>query len=849
MKYDYTGIEKKWRDKLTSCKISDESLLSNENHLTSGKKNYYVLSMLPYPSGRLHMGHIRNYTIGDVIARRKKLCGYNVLQPIGWDSFGMPAENAAIGGKSHPAEWTVQNIQNMKQQLQSMGYMYDWSREISTCSKEYYSHEQKIFLEMYRKGIIYRTKSYVNWDPVDQTVLANEQVIDGKGWRSGARIEKRILEQWSVKITDYAEKLLQSLDDLRGYWPDNVIKMQENWIGKSIGALIDFKIADSDDVVQIYTTRPDTLYGSSFVALAADHELSKKIAIDNEDIQSFITKCKQIDTSEEAMSKMEKLGFDTGLKAINPLSGRKIPIFVANFVLMDYGTGAIFGCPAHDQRDHEFAAKYKLEVIPVIRCDHDCVAEPYTGDGIHINSEFLNNLNTEQAKQKIIDKIEEIGIGEAKTMYRLRDWLVSRQRYWGCPIPIIHCDKCGMTEAELPVVLPDNVVIDGNGNPLEKSEWKHVECPKCGGNALRETDTLDTFFESSWYFLRYLSPHNSDEAFSRALADMCMPVDICIGGVEHAVLHLLYARFFMIVLAELGYISDIKTPFSNLLTQGMVCHKVYKTESGEYVYPEDVIKGQDGSLSDKTGRKIIELPCEKMSKSKKNIVSPDDMIKKYGVDALRLFILSDTPPEKNFDWNDDALEGSSKFLNRVYKMCCTIGVYKDDQLCGTLDKNDAQKFGTNSDLIKTAHQYLRRINESYDTYSFNKSIALCRELFNVIEGNWSSNTKETVISAIDIFLMSMYAICPYLTSEIWSSMHNGECLQDRLEIKVDERLSAADSITIVVQLNGKTKDKFECIVDADNEIITEKALNILNINRQDAKNIIVVKGRLVNVVM
>ena len=830
MPYNHKSIESKWTSKLTSYTMHNDNL----------HKKYYVLSMLPYPSGKLHMGHIRNYTIGDVIARYKKLQGYDVIHPIGWDSFGMPAENAAIGGGNHPKTWTEQNIAHMRQQLKTMGYMYDWGREISTCSDNYYSQEQKIFLEMYRKGIIYRKKSYVNWDPVDQTVLANEQVIDGKGWRSGAPVEKKLLEQWSVNITAYAEQLLQSLEELKGHWPDNVIKMQENWIGKSVGAMVDFQIKDSDRKIQIYTTRPDTLFGSSFVAISADHDLSKELAADNDKIDAFREECKQIDTTEEAMSKMEKLGIDTGLKAINPITKQEIPVYIANFVLMDYGTGAIFGCPAHDERDHDFATKYGLTITPVIECGHDCSKEPYTEDGPHINSDFLNGLNTAEAKTKAIEWLESNNAGQAKTMYRLRDWLVSRQRYWGCPIPIIHCPHCGMVEAELPVLLPEDVTIDGNGNPLEKSSWSNTKCPKCGSDAKRETDTLDTFFESSWYYLRYLSPYH-DYPFEQLVADHCMPVDICIGGVEHAVLHLLYARFFMIVLHELGYISDNKPPFKKLLTQGMVCHKLYRNELGEYVYPDEVARKEDG-LFDEQGNRVTELPYEKMSKSKKNVVSPDAMTEKYGVDAMRLFILSDTPPEKNFDWNDDALDGSWRFLNRIYKLCCELGVY------GDCNNNDIS-FGTGDGLIKTAHQYLQRIYDSYDSISLNKTIALCRELFNAIEKDWRGCSKEVVFGALDIFVMSLYPFCPFICSDIWSLLHDGEFVQDSCLIPVDSDLASVNSITIVVQLNGKTKGKFECSVDASEDILRDEAVKLLGIDAASVKRCIVVKGRLVNVVV
>lgn len=828
--YNFRATEKKWAKFFQEYSISNEELLKNKD------KIFYVLEMLPYPSGKLHMGHVRNYTIGDIVARYKKMLGFSVIHPMGWDSFGMPAENAAMKEGGHPKKWTNDNITSMKEQLKPLGFMYDWSREVSTCSEEYYAKEQQIFLDLYKKGLVYRKKSYVNWDPVDQTVLANEQVINGKGWRSGAEVEKKMLEQWSVKITHYAEELLDGLRDLEGHWPEKVIKMQENWIGKSKGAIVNFERLDNNQTIRIFTTRPDTLFGASFIAISPDHELAQELAKTNVAVRDFISECKKTATTEEALEKAEKKGLFTGIYVKHPvIDGEKLPVYIANFVLIDYGTGAVFACPAHDERDFEFAKKYNLPIIPVIETDERL---PYTGDGKHINSEYLNGMNTTEAKSCMIRKLEEMGIGKEKVTYRLRDWLVSRQRYWGCPIPIIHCEHCGNVPAPLPVLLPEDVTFDGRGNPLEKHPtWKHVKCPTCGGDALRDTDTLDTFFESSWYYLRYLDPHYR-EAINKEIADVAMPVDICIGGIEHAVLHLLYARFFMLVLRDMGYIS-VKVPFKNLLTQGMVCHKSYLNANGEWLYPDEVQKGMDGKLIDEDGNPVTVFPSEKMSKSKKNTVSPQKIIDSHGVDAVRLFIVSDTPPEKDFEWNTEALDGSWRFLNRVWKIFNQV-----------LEKTQQNQTGDDS-LIKTTHVFLKKITENYESISLNKSVALAREFFNKIEQSLENASAESICFAFENFIKVMTPITPYICHDMWDILKKFEPIRNESWPEIDEKLASIDTVTIAVQVNGKLRGTFEIEKDAENEVLEQNAKDLLKetISPDSIKKIIVVKNRIVNVVV
>ncbi|MBX9744644.1 MAG: leucine--tRNA ligase, partial [Chlamydiales bacterium] len=630
---------------------------------------YYVLEMFPYPSGRLHMGHVRNYIIGDVFARFKRALGYSVLHPMGWDAFGLPAENAAIQHGVHPRTWTLQNIKLMREELQSLGISYDWSREILTCSPDYYSHEQKIFLDFLKQGIAYRKESFVNWDPVEGTVLANEQVIDGKGWRSGSPIERRKLFQWFLRITDFSQDLLDDLKHLN-HWPEQVKTMQINWIGRSEGARILFSLIETDQILEVFTTRPDTIFGASFLGISSDHPFVERLAKKDPALQTFITECRARGTSQKEIETAEKKGFNTNFTVQHPfLKNHSLPLYVANFVLMDYGTGVIFGCPAHDERDYEFAVKYQLPILPVIKAPND-EPSPYDGDGVLINSSFLNGLTVEQAKKEIIHRLVSKKLGKPEISYKLRDWGISRQRYWGCPIPIIHCSTCGIVpvpEQHLPVKLPEDVVFDQSGNPLDlHPTWKYVDCPTCGQAAERETDTFDTFFESSWYFARFCSPHESTP-FNKEMAEFWMPVDQYIGGIEHAILHLLYSRFFTKALKKCGY-WDLSEPFQNLLTQGMVCHETYRDQAGVWIYPHEVekrdghfVKISDGSLV-KIGR------SEKMSKSKCNVVPAAKIVEEYGADTARLFMLSDSPPERDFEWSEAGIEGSWRYLNKVWRL-------------------------------------------------------------------------------------------------------------------------------------------------------------------------------------
>jgi leucyl-tRNA synthetase len=825
--YDFKSIQCKWQDELAGFSVSNAEILSS-------KDACYILEMLPYPSGKFHMGHVRNYTIGDVVARRKRMEGYKVIHPIGWDSFGMPAENAAMSNGNHPRKWTVSNISDMAEQLRCFGYMYDWKREISTCSAEYYTQEQKIFLDFYKLGLVYRKRSYVNWDPVDQTVLANEQVIDGRGWRSGAVVEKKFLEQWSIRITAYAEGLLAGLEDLRGVWPDKVLKMQENWIGKSSGAIVNFKLVESDENIIVFTTRPDTLFGASFIAISPDHKIAKRLAQTDDTVRNFVDECSRMSTTEEAIEKAEKKGIFTGLHVRHPvMPGEVLMVYIANFVVIDYGTGAVFGCPAHDERDFEFATKYGLPIIPVIDTEDPL---PYVGDGPHINSQFLDGLHLDEAKERMILYIEELGIGHRETTYRLRDWLVSRQRYWGCPIPIIRCPKCGDVPADSPVLLPDDVEFDGKGNPLEKHPtWKYVKCPRCGEDAIRETDTLDTFFESSWYFLRYLDPQLTTP-INMEMERAALPVDLYIGGVEHAVLHLLYARFFMLALRDAGYVSG-SIPFKALLTQGMVTHKAYKNNAGEWVYPSDVVRDANGNMIDGSGNPVTEYPAEKMSKSKKNVVSSESIIDSHGVDAVRLFTVSDTPPEKDFEWNTDALDGAVRFLRRVWKVFSTLSSSREQH--------------GNTILLKTTHMYIKQISEKYETNSLNKVVALLREFFNEIEDNVETEDEGSLLSAFETFTKMLYPMVPFICHEMWAMLGHTTKISDEPWPQYDEKLAAVETVTIAIQVNGRMRGTFTVEKDADDELVIQRAFEALGdkYDRSSAKKIFVVQNRIVNVVL
>ena len=739
-RYDPQAAEEKWR---AAWEAAD--LFRTKTPAEAGDApKAYVLEMFPYPSGRLHMGHVRNYAMGDVVARYKRANGHNVLHPMGWDAFGMPAENAAMQNKVHPGEWTYQNIDAMRAQFKKLGLSLDWSREFATCDAEYYGDQQALFLKFLEKGLVYRKASKVNWDPVDQTVLANEQVIDGKGWRSGAVVEQRELTQWFFKITEYADDLLESVLQL-DRWPEKVRTMQANWIGRSNGLQMRFPFAGDApdgfaDGVEVFTTRPDTLFGASFIALSPDHPLTLQLAETSDALQDFRAKCAQIGTSEEAIEKAEKLGHDTGLTVKHPFEDRELPVWVANFVLMGYGTGAVFACPAHDQRDVDFARKFDLPVIPVVlppEAEADTFAvetDAYTGPGTIFNSGFLDGLDIDTAKDTAISKIEEMGLGARTVNYRLRDWGVSRQRYWGCPIPVVHCEECGVVpvpEDQLPVRLPDDVSFDTPGNPLEHHpSWKHVACPKCGKPARRETDTLDTFVDSSWYYARFASVSDLEE---RAY---WLPVDQYVGGVEHAVLHLLYARFFSRAMRDVG-VLDLPSgePFAGLFTQGMVTHETYKSAEGAWLQPAEVEQRDGNWIEIATGAPATVGPIEKMSKSKKNTVDPDTIIAKFGADVARWFVLSDSPPERDVEWTQSGVEGSARFAQRLWSVFDAL----PDGAAAPAD--DAASLA----LRKTSHKAVAAIDKAIEEFRFNSAVATIHEWVSALkkaENVWRRSTRR-----------------------------------------------------------------------------------------------------------
>lgn len=848
-----TRWQKRWEEEKTFAVSDDDS-----------RPKYYVLEMFPYPSGNIHMGHVRNYTLGDVLARYKRAQGFNVLHPMGWDAFGLPAENAAIEKNVHPATWTYKNIETMREQLKAIGLSYDWSREFATCDANYYQHEQRFFLEMLERGLVYRKESFVNWDPVDNTVLANEQVIDGKGWRSGAPVERRKLSQWFMKITAYGEDLLSELEQLNG-WPDKVRIMQEKWIGKSYGALVNFRIESresriEEEEIEVYTTRPDTLFGMSFLAVSPNHPIAVQLSTLDSRLSEFIEECSQLGTSEEAIEKAEKKGFDTGLRARHPFMDKTFPVYVANFVLMDYGTGAVFGCPAHDQRDFDFAKKYNLDITTVVspmkEAEHtfEVLSEAYTGDGVMINSDFLNGLDTATAKEKMIKALEEKGAGTRKTNFRLRDWGVSRQRYWGCPIPIIHCESCGIVPVpkdQLPVKLPEDVTFDQPGNPLARHPtWKHVTCPKCSKPAVRETDTFDTFFESSWYFIRYASPH-SKEGIDKELAKKWLPADCYIGGIEHAVLHLLYSRFFTRALKECGYL-DIKEPFTTLKTQGMVVHETYQSEEGAWLLPEEVVKNDAGQfVHEKTGKKVTVGRIEKMSKSKKNVVDPNRIIDAYGADTARLFMLSDSPPERDLEWTDAGIDGAWRYVNRLWKL---VQDNKDAVLFAKGDLAAIQ----DAELLKKRkliHYTIDQVTRTIDWFHYNKAVALIRELSNALgEINCVSSNEAALVMKEGLETLTLLAapLLPHLAEALWEELgHPGGIIKTTWP-KADPALLTEDTVTVAVQLNGKLRGTIDLPKDCDKAVAEKEALAfpklVSAMEGKSVKKVIVVPNKIINVV-
>ncbi len=860
-RYNFKEVEPKWQKAWADA---DCFVASGDG----SKPKYFVLEMFPYPSGRLHMGHVRNYTLGDVVARFRKAQGCDVLHPMGWDSFGLPAENAALERGVHPGTWTRQNIADMREQFGPLGLSLDWSREISTCEPEYYRHEQKMFLDFIKAGLAYRKESWVNWDPVENTVLANEQVVDGKGWRSGVAVERRKLNQWFLKITDYAEDLLAAIETLER-WPDKVRLMQHNWIGRSEGARLKWPVLQPDgvelpDKLEVFTTRPDTLFGASFCAISPNHPLAAQLAETNTALAAFVADCNRLGTSEEAIEKAEKKGFDTGLTAQHPFDPDwEVPVYVANFVLMDYGTGAIFGCPAHDQRDLDFARKYDLPVLCVVAPkDADSAAfateieagkEAFTGDGVAVKSEFMNGMAVDDAKRAAIEKIKTDGFGEGVVQYRLRDWGVSRQRYWGCPIPIIHCDDCGavpVPDADLPVTLPDDVTFDQPGNPLARHPtWKKVSCPGCGKDAERETDTFDTFFESSWYFARFCDPKNETLGFDKAAANQWLPVDQYIGGVEHAVLHLLYARFFTRALKTCGYL-DVAEPFDGLFTQGMVGHETYKNADGAWLSPDQVTINDSGdAVHNDDGTAVSVGRSEKMSKSKKNTVDPAGIIETYGADAARLFMLSDSPPERDMEWTDSGIEGAWRYLNRLWRM-----VAETSADTGPLPALDAMDTAA-AEIVKASHKAIAQVTEALETFRYNAAVAHIREFSNTVgeldvELNGAGPARRF---AVETLARLANPLMPHITEEMWAALGGDGLLADQAWPSHDPALLVEDSVTLAVQVNGKMRGTIDVAADADKESCESAALALPTVQAQmdgkQVRKVIVIPGKIVNIVV
>ena len=854
-RYNVKQNEQKWQSAWDTNNCFD---VSEDSDLPK----YYVLEMFPYPSGRIHMGHVRNYTLGDVVARYKKASGFNVLHPMGWDAFGLPAENAAIANNTHPAKWTRENIATMRAQLKTMGLAYDWSREITTCEPEYYQHEQKMFLDFLEHDLVYRKESWVNWDPVENTVLANEQVIDGRGWRSGELVEKRKLSQWFLKITEFADDLLDELGNLER-WPDRVRLMQENWIGKSEGAHISFAMAGREDKLEVYTTRPDTLFGASFCAIAANHPLALELAESSPELKAFIEECNRMGTSEVAIETAEKLGFDTGLKAVQPLEGESdLPIYVANFVLMDYGTGAIFGCPGHDQRDLDFARKYDLPVVPVVApkdvdaSSFEIGTEAYTDEGVLINSGFLDGMEINAAKSAMIEFLEGKHCGTGATNYRLRDWGVSRQRYWGCPIPIIHCETCGIIPvpaSELPVILPEDVDLSVAGNPLDRhATWKHVDCPTCAKPATRETDTFDTFFESSWYYARFASPHHTESGFDKAAADYWLPVDQYIGGVEHAVLHLLYSRFFTRALKQCGYL-EVKEPFAGLMTQGMVCHQTFKDAHGKWLLPTDVEKRGGDLVHVETGEPVTAGRTVKMSKSMRNVVDPENIIGTYGADTARLFMLSDSPPDRDLDWTDSGIEGAWRYINKLWR-----GVFTPPHAIASLGSTMPELGDTAEEMHRLCHKTIAGVSHDLDRFHFNKAVARIREMTNALEaldGDGGDNGDHAWVRRFGWETLCKLSgpMIPHLAEELWHGLGHDTLLVNQPWPVAESAFLVEDTVEVAIQVNGKLRGTVNLPKDCDQAVAEEAAFEIEGLKNaiagKQVRKVIFVVNRIINVVV
>jgi leucyl-tRNA synthetase len=874
-RYNARDAEARWQ------KIWDErSIFATKND--DPRKKYYVLEMFPYPSGRIHMGHVRNYTMGDVVARFKRAMGFNVLHPMGWDAFGMPAENAAMERKVHPKEWTYANIASMKAQLKSMGLSLDWSREIATCDPSYYKHQQKMFLDFLRAGLVERKQSKVNWDPVDNTVLANEQVIDGRGWRSGALVEQRELTQWFFAITKFAPSLLAALDTL-DRWPDKVRLMQKNWIGRSEGPLVRFALdakttPDGESGLEIFTTRPDTLFGAKFMALAPDHPLATAAAKKNPALAKFIEDCRHHGTAQAEIDTAEKKGFDTGIKAVHPFDPTwTLPVYVANFILMDYGTGAIFGCPAHDQRDLDFVNTYGLGNVPVV-CPPGqdpktfvITDTAYDGDGTMINSRFLDGMTIAEAKEEVARRLEHATasnrpVAQRQVNFRLRDWGISRQRYWGCPIPIIHCDKCGVVpvpEKDLPVTLPEDVTFNRPGNPLDHHPtWKHVACPQCGGKARRETDTMDTFVDSSWYFERFTDPWITTAPTERPMVDDWMPVDQYIGGIEHAILHLLYSRFFTRAMKATGHIG-LEEPFAGLFTQGMVVHETYRTKSGEWVTPAEVKIEADGEVRRATlittGEEVEIGAIEKMSKSKRNTVDPDEIIAGYGADVARWFMLSDSPPERDVEWTERGVQGAFRFAQRLWRV---VGEAAEIAHSAP-DARPSQFSRPAMALRKATHSALAKVTDDIEKLHFNVCVAAIYEFANKISdviGDMGSDEgaaatpdfRWAMREAVNVLVQLFNPMMPHLAEECWSLLGHQSLAAEGAWPKAERELLIETTMTLPVQINGKKRADVTVARDAKSADIEAAVLALDAVKKalegKAPKKVIVVPQRIVNVV-
>ena len=843
-RYNFKAVENKWQ------KLWEENKVFQTN-LDQDKEKFYCLEMFPYPSGKIHMGHVRNYTIGDVLSRYKKLRGFNVLHPMGWDAFGMPAENAARENKLDPKEWTNKNIFTMKKQLKKLGLSIDWEREISTCDVDYYKHQQTFFLELYKKGLVYRKENYVNWDPIDQTVLANEQVIDGKGWRSGATVERKKLSQWFFNISKFSQDLLDGLEEL-GTWPNKVKTMQKNWIGKSFGCEIDFKVHGELPVknIKCFTTRPDTLFGFSFLALSVDHEISKFYE-NNDEFIKFKEECSKTGTTEEAIAVGEKIGFKTNLAAENPLNpSQKVPIFFANFVLMDYGFGAVFGCPAHDQRDFDFAKKYNLEIITVVRPysekdNFEVSKEAFTGAGIIINSEFLNGLDApEKSIIETISILEKRKLGKKKVNYRLKDWGVSRQRYWGCPIPIAYDDKGKahpIPDDMLPVKLPENIDLSVKGNPLDsQKDWKEITID--GKNFIRETDTLDTFVCSSWYYLRFCSPKETKYGFSKKEIDYWMPVDQYIGGVEHAILHLLYSRFFMRALDHDNKNFDIKEPFKSLFTQGMVCHETYKDENNNWLSPDEVEKIGNKFISKNDKNKIVEVgPSESMSKSKKNVIDPEFIINNYGADSVRLFILSDSPPEKDVQWSEQGMVSSYKFIQKLWIM------HEEIKKKILNEKN----LNNEEEIDNFTNQLISKFTKNLEKFNYNVIIANMYETYNYLTSYIKQNKNlKNLKENYKKILICFSPVIPHFTSECFEDL---DITYDITWPEYDQTKIETEAIKFVIQINSKKRALLNVKKDINKDdimkLLKEEKIASKYLDKKEINKVIFVKNRLINILI